>query len=185
MIIVATLTASVLGGWPLASVMPVLGALSTAPASARAHVHVTLADWQLSELVETGQLVVSELVTNALEASTAPTGEPVYVGGQMAVIGLRLHSNRSRLLIEVYDMAPGSPVLRNAASDAESGRGMHLVDALTRGRWGWHRVQLGQRQHRQNGQRQPPRSGGPRLRHGHQPASHLRSPATGQPRRDH
>ncbi|HWG61095.1 MAG TPA: hypothetical protein VG253_05220 [Streptosporangiaceae bacterium] len=40
MIVVATLTASVLGGWPLASVMPVLGALSTAPASARAHVHV-------------------------------------------------------------------------------------------------------------------------------------------------
>jgi hypothetical protein len=102
---------------------------------------VTLADWQLGDLANTGELVTSELVTNALEASTAPGGGPAYVGGRMAVIGLRLHANRSRLLVEVYDQAPGKPVARHAANDAESGRGLAIVHRLTGGRWGWHTVQ--------------------------------------------
>lgn len=140
MIVPAVLTASALNGWPLTSAMPPLGALSTAPASARAHVNVTLADWRLSELAESGALVTSELVTNALEASTAPGGGPVYVGGHMAMIGLRLHSNGLRLLIEVYDQAAGRPVLKHADSDAESGRGLAIVHQVTQGRWGWHTV---------------------------------------------
>ena len=140
MIIPATLTTSALTGWPLTSSMPPLGALRTAAGSARAHVRLTLADWQLGDLADTSELVTSELVTNALEASTTPAGQPVYIGGNMAVIGLRLHSNRSRLLIEVYDQGQGSPVLKNAASDAEEGRGLSIVHKLTGGRWGWHPV---------------------------------------------
>jgi serine/threonine-protein kinase RsbW len=140
-IIPAALTASALNGWPLSSVMPPLGALSTAPASARAHVQVTLTGWHLEELAEAGRIVVSELVTNALRASTAPSGRPHYVDGQMAVIGLRLHSNRARLLVEVYDQAPGAPVMRHVGADAESGRGLAMIHALTAGRWGWHTVQ--------------------------------------------
>jgi hypothetical protein len=31
----------------------------------------------------------------------------------------------------------GFPGLRRLASDVEAGRGLHLVDALTGGRWGW------------------------------------------------
>jgi hypothetical protein len=120
--------------------MPPLGALTTAPASARARVRVTLGDWQLSELDEDALILVTELVTNALEASTTLSGEPLYIGGHMAVIGLRLHSNRSRLLIEVYDTAPGVPVLKTPDSYAEAERGLRLVSYLTDGRWGWHPV---------------------------------------------
>jgi anti-sigma regulatory factor (Ser/Thr protein kinase) len=138
--VMETLIASARSGWPLTSSMPVMGALSTAPASARAHVRVTLSGWQLGEMTEFAEVVVSEAVTNAVNASTVRSGEPVYIGGRMAVIGLRLHSNRSRLLIEVYDQAPGRPVMKYVSADAESGRGLAMIDRLTGGRWAWHTV---------------------------------------------
>jgi len=137
----AGLAGITLSGWPLSSVMPPLGALRTAPGSARAHARAVLATWRLGGLADAAELVVSELVTNALEASTAPSGGPLYAGGRMAVVGLRLRSDTTRLLIEVYDTAPGSPVLINAGADAESGRGLLTVHALTGGRWGWHPLQ--------------------------------------------
>lgn len=76
----------------------------------------------------------------AVNASTTPTGEPAYIGGRMAVIGLRLHSNGARLLIEVFDQAPGRPVLKHVSVDAENGRGLAMIDRLTGDRWGWHTV---------------------------------------------
>jgi hypothetical protein len=127
--------------WPLASVLPPLGALTTAPASARAHIGAVLPGWQLADLTDVCQAVVSELVTNALEASTGPAGELIYMDGRMPLIRLRLLSDGSRVLAEVWDQAPGFPVPRRAASDSESGRGLHLVDAMTRGRWGWRPTQ--------------------------------------------
>jgi hypothetical protein len=55
----------------------------------------------------------------------------------MPVVRVYLFSDGVRLLIEVWDQATGFPALRRPASDAEAGRGLHLVDALTGGRWGW------------------------------------------------
>lgn len=126
--------------WPLVNAMPPLAALLTAPASARAHVHAVLPGWRLGDLAEDTATVVSELVTNAVQASTAPAGGPVYVGGRMAVVRLRLLSDGSRVLAEVLDQAPGFPVPRRAPGDAGDGRGLQLIDALTRGRWGWQAV---------------------------------------------
>jgi anti-sigma regulatory factor (Ser/Thr protein kinase) len=126
--------------WPRESVIPPLGALTTAPGSARAHVRAVLPGWHLDHLTETCQVVVSELVTNAVNASTAPMGGPVYVDGRMAVVRLRLHSDGLRVLAEVWDQAPGFPAPRRAHSSEEDGRGLQLVDALTRGRWGWQAV---------------------------------------------
>lgn len=48
-----------------------------------------------------------------------------------------LFSDGVRLLIEVRDQPMGFPALRRAASDAEAGRGLHLVDPVTCGRRGW------------------------------------------------
>jgi len=64
----------------------------------------------------------------------------IYVDGRMPVIRLRLLSDGSRVLAGVWDQAPGFPAPRRAACDAESGRGLHLVNVLTRGRWGWEAV---------------------------------------------
>ena len=137
MIIPSGLAAAPRPAWPLASMLPPMGALVTVPAIARAHLGVTLTSWRLGELTEPGELVVSELTTNAVEASTGPTGRLLYVNGRMPVVRLCLFSDGVRLLIEVWDQAMGFPKLRRAASDAEAGRGLHLVDSVTRGRWGW------------------------------------------------
>ncbi len=123
-------------GWPLSSVMPPMGALTSAPGSARAHVRTVLTDWHLDELADTAEMVVSEMVTNAVNASTAPPGRVMYFGGRMAVVRLCLLSDGARLLVECHDQAAGIPALTDAA--AECGRGLAMVHALTGGRWGWH-----------------------------------------------
>lgn len=123
--------------WPLSSAMPPLGALTSAPGSARAHLAVVLAGWRLSGLADDGETVISELVTNAVRASTLPSGEPRYTGGRMAVIRMHLLSDGTRLLAEIYDQAPGVPALQNAAPDSETGRGLVMVSHLAE-QWGWH-----------------------------------------------
>src|SRR5215831_19235491 len=55
--------------WSRASSL-VLGALPTAPSCARLHASAVLHEWGLADLAETTELVVSELVTNAVLAST-------------------------------------------------------------------------------------------------------------------
>jgi anti-sigma regulatory factor (Ser/Thr protein kinase) len=137
MIIPSGLAAAPGIAWPLSSMLPPMGALTSAPATARAHARAVLAGWGLTELIEVCELVVSELATNAVEASTGPTGRLLYVNGRMPVVRVCLFSDGERLLIEVWDQAMGFPAPRRTASDAEAGRGLHLVDAVTRGRWGW------------------------------------------------
>ena len=125
--------------WPLSSALPPMGAMVAVPAIARV-VGVTLTGWHLAKLTEVAELVVSELTTNAVEASTGPDGLPVYVLGRMPVVRVAVLSDGVRVLIEVFDQAPGRPVLKQVDRYAEAGRGLFTVDALTGGRWGWHPV---------------------------------------------
>ncbi|MEV5884677.1 SpoIIE family protein phosphatase [Streptomyces sp. NPDC052020] len=80
-----------------------------------------LADWGLEETAFVTELVVSELVTNAIRY-----GEPP--------IRLRLIRDRS-LICEVSDGSSTSPHLRRAHAYDEGGRGLLLVAQLTQ-RWG-------------------------------------------------
>ncbi|MFI1358302.1 SpoIIE family protein phosphatase [Streptomyces sp. NPDC020898] len=80
-----------------------------------------LAEWGLEEAAFTTELVVSELVTNAVR----------YAGGP---IGLRLIYNES-LVCEVTDPSNTQPRLRRARTTDEGGRGLFLVAQLT-SRWG-------------------------------------------------
>lgn len=137
MIIPKGLAAAPGTAWPMSSVLPPMGALTSAPGTARAQVRAVLGGWGLAELTEDCVLVLSELATNAVEASTGPAGRLLYVNGRMPVLRVCLFSDGVRLLIEVWDQATGFPALRRPASDAEAGRGLHLVDGLTGGRWGW------------------------------------------------
>ncbi|MEV6134249.1 SpoIIE family protein phosphatase [Streptomyces violaceusniger] len=88
---------------------------------ARQAVARQLAVWGLDELAFTTELVVSELVTNAVR----------YAGGP---VGLRLiHENV--LVCEVTDPSNTQPRLRRARTTDEGGRGLFLVAQLTT-RWG-------------------------------------------------
>jgi serine phosphatase RsbU (regulator of sigma subunit)/PAS domain-containing protein/anti-sigma regulatory factor (Ser/Thr protein kinase) len=87
----------------------------------RASVSRRLADWGLDELTFTTELILSELVTNAIRYG----GDPIHV---------RVLYDRT-LICEVFDSSNTSPHLRYAAMTDEGGRGLFLVAQLSE-RWG-------------------------------------------------
>ncbi len=122
--------------WPLWYALPPMGALLTAPRTTRAHVRDVLAEWQLGHFEDNAVLIASELVTNAVRQATAEDGTPLYIAGKLPVIQVTLYGNRTRLLIAVYDQAPGTPRQGSGDINAENGRGLELIATL--GRWDWH-----------------------------------------------
>jgi len=89
--------------------------------SLRITISKQLGDWGLDDLSFTTELIVSELVTNAIR----------YVGGPIQV---RLIRDRT-LICEVTDTGHTSPHLRYAASDDEGGRGLFIIAQMTQ-HWG-------------------------------------------------
>jgi anti-sigma regulatory factor (Ser/Thr protein kinase) len=115
----------------------VIAALPTATPCARLHARTISLEWGLGDLADTVELVVSELVTNAVQASVDPDGRPRYSAEYgLACIHLRLSTDGILALVEVWDenAKPPTPVESGLAD--EGGRGLLLVDALTE-RWGW------------------------------------------------
>jgi hypothetical protein len=129
--------------WPLISDLGPLGALPTAPRLARGFAAVVLNGWGLDDQVDVTELLVSELATNVVRASTASDGQPRYDDdGKLPLLWVRLLSDRSRLMVEVWDNLPqvlGAPVVRHPEPDEESGRGLEMVSALSED-WGWESV---------------------------------------------
>jgi anti-sigma regulatory factor (Ser/Thr protein kinase) len=129
--------------WPLTSDLGPLGALPTAPRLARGFIGVVLNGWALDALIETTELVVSELTTNVVQAVTDPDGSLVYdAEGKLPLLWVRLSSDRSRLMIEVWDTLPstlGAPAMRHPDPDEESGRGLELIEAVSDD-WSWEAV---------------------------------------------
>ena len=110
--------------WPLSSVMPALAPLPTAPACARAFVTMTLSLWDMASLADPAGLVVSELVTNAVHASS-----PYRRDARTCVIGVCLFADRTQILIEVHDEAAWVPRLQTHGELEEDGPGPMLVVA--------------------------------------------------------
>jgi hypothetical protein len=117
--------------------MPPLAALGPAASAARAHVRATLAMWEISHLAEVAEAIVSELVANAVNASTDEHGQPVYREGEILLLWVRLRVDGTNLLAEVWDQAPGAPVVKTADLSAECGRGLAMVGELS-DIWGWY-----------------------------------------------
>jgi anti-sigma regulatory factor (Ser/Thr protein kinase) len=84
----------------------------------------------MDSLTENTELIASELASNAVAASTDSDGQPVYISGHMPVVQVCLLTDGERILLEVWDQAPGIPVIRDAAGYEESGRGLVLIDAI-------------------------------------------------------
>jgi anti-sigma regulatory factor (Ser/Thr protein kinase) len=110
--------------WPLQSDLE-LGAYPTAVPCARLHSRLVAGEWGLAGLAEVVELVVSELTTNAVQATSA-----AGLTGTRSV-RLWLGSDGRRIVVQVWDSSPHSPVRQDAGPDAESGRGLLLVDSLS------------------------------------------------------
>jgi len=104
-----------------------LAALDTAPGCGRGWVRAVLREWGRPEFVDLAELLVSELVTNALRAS-AEAGVPA--------LRLEIATDRHRVMISVRDFAPGAPAPRRPGDDEDGGRGLLLVGELAE-RFGW------------------------------------------------
>ncbi|MCZ0997436.1 ATP-binding protein [Streptomyces mirabilis] len=91
-------------------------------ADARRCVARQLSAWELDDLVFTTELIVSELVTNAIR----------YAGG---TVGLHLFHDDTTLVCEVTDGSNTQPRLLRARVGDEGGRGLFLVAQLAK-RWG-------------------------------------------------
>ena len=124
--------------WPLQTRLE-LGALPGAVPCARLHARLVLTEWEQADLGDSVELIVSELMTNALRASTDPVGgRPGYgADGRAAPLGLRLASDRQQVLVEVWDGATAPPVPGQVSHDGETGRGLLMVEAVS-SRWGYY-----------------------------------------------
>lgn len=107
--------------WPLRDFTELSPTGSSVP-SARHHARQILREWRLTGLTTDVELVVSELVTNAIAASrTLPVAFP---------IGLWLLTDMTQVCIAVWDANPRRPVREDPDDLAASGRGLLLVESL-------------------------------------------------------
>ena len=89
----------------------------TAAREARAAAKSALSRWRLGAIVDSVLLVVSELVGNAVRHGRPP-------------VGLRLRKAGQGVRVDVHDEGAGAPEGAAVDGDAESGRGLLLVDAV-------------------------------------------------------
>ena len=93
---------------------------------ARSLIRDPLKRWGLEDLIDSSELLVSELVTNAIK----------YANGEVM---LRLILEPDTLVCEVHDSSPALPRVLQVDKDAENGRGLHVVSQVA-SRWGVRRT---------------------------------------------
>jgi anti-sigma regulatory factor (Ser/Thr protein kinase) len=121
--------------WPLQTRLE-LAALPSAVSCARGHVRTVAREWGLAALADIAELLASEIATNAVQASQRlSTRADLAI---VPVIRLWITSDGVALVIHVWDGNDEMPVRKEASFDAESGRGLLLVDSLGK-EWGAYR----------------------------------------------
>jgi anti-sigma regulatory factor (Ser/Thr protein kinase) len=106
--------------------------LSPVPAAvrhARLRSRQVLRDWGLGGLSADVELLVSELMTNA-----------IAVAWSASVVRMWLLADTDRVLVLTWDPSPLPPVLANGGDYAEHGRGLRIVGALSE-QWDWYKPQ--------------------------------------------
>jgi len=101
----------------------------TSVREARMLIRDPLKRWGLEDLEPVTELLVSELVTNAIK----------YAKGEIL---LRLILESDSLVCEVHDSSPALPRVLQVDRDAENGRGLHVVSQFA-ARWGARRTHSG------------------------------------------
>lgn len=95
----------------------------TCARAARAFVTETLGTWGLQRLTDIAQLLTSELVTNAVRHARSED------------VDVTMRHQDEAVRVEVHDTSSEHPVPKDVSPEAESGRGLHLVAALSKS-WG-------------------------------------------------
>jgi anti-sigma regulatory factor (Ser/Thr protein kinase) len=119
-------------------------ALPRTVGQARSYTRWLLGTWRLESMADTVELLISELVTNAINATGITDEDPDYsrLVGKVKPIYLCLSTRGETLLIEVWDTSSRPPLRRAAADEDEDGRGLLLVQALSK-EWGCEVLETG------------------------------------------
>ncbi|WP_327427304.1 ATP-binding protein [Streptomyces sp. NBC_01236] len=106
-----------------------LAAKTNAARWARSHTRTVLHAWRLpEERIDTAQLVVSELVTNAVQHNAGRQNSAAE-----SRVTLTLHCESAQLIVLVGDTNPNPPMSNGAVSHAaEGGRGLIIVEAVSK-----------------------------------------------------
>jgi anti-sigma regulatory factor (Ser/Thr protein kinase) len=110
--------------------------LATGPAAAaeaRRRVRDAIRSWQVPVDLDAALLLTSELVTNAVRHEAGH--------GAQAVV-LAIACSRGRLRVDVHDTSRSLPEVAEVPADAETGRGLLLVETLS-DEWGFYRTPAG------------------------------------------
>ena len=113
-------------GYASTDLVPTIASASCA----RRFIRATLARWAVPHVADDAEAVGSELTANAISAATQSRGT-------LPAIILGIYSRPPELIITVWDNGSGSPSQRIPSPDAETGRGLAIVDDLTGHNWGW------------------------------------------------
>lgn len=120
-----------------------LAAVSSAVPCSRMFVRDILDRWKLGDYIEVAELVVSELVTNAVKMTGITDPEPKsWEIRAEHVIGVQLRTTNGSLFVEVWDRSPAAPVAKNPDNNTEGGRGLMLIAAMVK-QWDVYRPQSG------------------------------------------
>ena len=95
-------------------------------AMARFYVRAALGHHNLGDFTEDVETVTSELVSNAI----------MHAGAQAFDLELLRLDGTGEVVVLVTDPCPLPPVKRHPVADAEHGRGLLVIEALST-RWGW------------------------------------------------
>ena len=85
-------------------------------------------EWGIGNLGDSAELLVTELVANAVRASREMA--------RVSAVRLWLLSDSAQILILVWDASPQPPALTGVTDEAEHGRRLMLVEAVSE-QWGW------------------------------------------------
>jgi anti-sigma regulatory factor (Ser/Thr protein kinase) len=107
---------------------------ATASGAARDFTRQILASWGLLVLAEDATVIVSELVTNALQHGAQGAN-----GAGHDRVELILLRRPDHMVCAVTDPGAEPPVLAAPDLSAEAGRGLHVIEALA-ATWGWSRL---------------------------------------------
>jgi anti-sigma regulatory factor (Ser/Thr protein kinase) len=112
-----------------------LPAMTSSVATARLHTRTLMEKWEVPAVVDDAEVVVSEILTNAIKATTSLPGDAGPPSDRPEHVCLCLFLDDGELVVEVWDPRYETPERRDVDLYDEGGRGLWLVESLSRD-WG-------------------------------------------------
>ena len=123
-----------LKGFPLRSFLE-LGAYRNAPGSARGHARNVLVEWGLERFTDAVILVLSEMITNSVNATGKVRWDAGVPPVRLWMLGGPGGGGTGEVLLVVWDAITEVPDMGKAGAEDESGRGLGIVHWLSGRQW--------------------------------------------------